>query len=519
MKRICIASLLLFASLAAIGQTSFSRLYWKYPYVGFGAAVNYDENYIYIVGRGNSYWDGFLAANRFFIKSDYFGDPISTSYIFRDSIGVWYGGYTSGLGFISDSILVCAGYFSRYDTLFHPWNSQHLGVLYKYNISGDTVLTKKYFGDGYTEFERIVRNDGEITLGGYTSDTTFDGVYGYLIRVEENGLVLNETKCGDGIYDEISGLMDFNGNDRLLAGGVIDETGSDLISINNGIIHKIDNLGNLYFSKEIGTPGNDSEVEVKVAKNGQSYIVRQYIDTVINEGDYEYVQYIGKTDTNVNFIWRTFLNDEFYKYIYTLRTFEDGSIVAVGVTIVDNTYEPHGYIVKLDSNGTVLWERDHTNNPAGNHYLYDFQKMPDGGYICSGMGADTVEGGGIESMCWLLRLDSMGCLIPGCDEVSVPDIAVNSETYLSIYPNPFGDAATVEVHLPQDFNINGNQSLRFDIYDMQGRLIDNYSNIYPSNPGETIRFKMYRNKMTVGNYLATLKYGDEVLNTIQFVIN
>ena len=198
-------------------------------------------------------------------------------------------------------------------------------------------------------------------------------------------------------------------------------------------------------------------------------------------------------------------------------TVEDGSIVAVGTTIVDETYEPHGYIVKLDSNGAVLWERDYTNNPEGNHYLYDFQKMPDGGYICSGLGADTIDGV-IQSMCWLLRLDSMGCLIPGCDEVSIPEIAVNSETYLSIYPNPFGDAATVEVHVPQDFTINGTQALRLDIYDMQGRLIDGYSNIYPSNPGETIRFKMYRNTMTAGNYLATLKYGDEVLNTIQFVL-
>lgn len=516
MIKTVVACWMTLVSLICVSQTTFSRLYWNYPYTSLGLSVAKDDNYIYINGRGASIIDGYNIPNKFFIKTDFAGNAVITKSILSDLFYSFREGYTSGLEFLNDSTLISAGTYTMYDTLFPPFNSQHNGMLYVYNINGDTIFTKKYIGDGYTEFARLVFDipNEKIFLGWATRDTLISPAYTYLLCLDTIGAFHWEFKGGDGINTEIGGLLDVVSNKMIISGGIIAEPDFD----RNGKVYKLDVNGNVYFSKVIGTTGDDSEVEVKVSKNEQSYVVRQYIDTIINEGDYKYVQYIGKTDTNLNFIWRTFLNDRYYKYIYTLRTFEDGSIVAVGATIVDETYEPHGYIIKLDSNGTVLWERNYANVTGSHNYLYDFQKMPDGGFICSGMGGDTIDGV-IQSMCWLLRLDSMGCLIPGCDEVSVPDIAVNSETYLSIYPNPFGDAATVEVHVPQDFTINGTQALRLDIYDMQGRLIDGYSNIYPSNPGETIRFKMYRNTMTAGNYLATLKYGDEVLNTIQFVIN
>lgn len=517
MRSIQLLVILLLLASTLDAQTTYSKLYWTYPYVGGAKSIAIDDDNLYIVGKGASYIDGISTTNVYFMKLDHHGSTISYNHLIGDGIYQFKDGFASSSALVNDTVLYVAGYFSRYDTLFPPWNTEINGMLYAFNLDGDTLFAKKYIGDGQTDFRRLISSGNSFVLGGNTHDTIYTTVPSYLIKTDLFGAILWEQHLGDGIQFELTGLMDIGNKGQIVTGGSIVKS-IDMFGIyRNGKVYKTDASGIEYFSKEIGTTGADTEIEVKVSKNYQSYIVRQNLDTVINEGDYEYVQYIGKTDTNFNFLWRTFLNDEYYKYIYTLRTFEDGSIVAVGGAVVDDTYDIHGYIVKLDSNGTVLWERDYATAPGGANYLYDFQKMPDGGYICSGLGGDSIDGG-IESMAWLLRLDSMGCLIPGCDEVSVPDIAVNSETYLSIYPNPFGDAATVEVHLPQDFAINGTQALRLDIYDMQGRLIDGYSNIYPSNPGETIRFKMYRNTMTAGNYFATLKYGNAILNTIQFVL-
>ena len=511
MIKLVVTGCMTLISLISVAQTTFSRLYWNYPYTSLGLSVAKDDNYIYINGRGASIIDGYNIPNKFFIKTDFTGNAVITKSILGNLYYSYREGYTSGLEFLNDSTLISAGTFTIYDTLFPPYYSQHNGMLYVYNIDGDTIFTKKYIGDGYTEFARLkfdISNE-KILLGWATRDTLIAPAYTYLLCLDTIGTVRWEFKGGDGINSEIGGLLDVVSNKMIISGGVIAEADLD----RNGKVYKHDLQGTMYFSKEIGTPGDDSEIEVKVTKNGQSYIVRQYIDTVINEGDYEYVQYIGKVDTNVNFIWRTFLNDKYYKYIYTLRTFDDGSIVAVGTTIVDETYDPHGYIIKLDSNGTVVWERDFANVAGSHNYLYDFQKMPDGGYICSGMGGDTIDGV-VQSMCWLLRLDSMGCLIPGCDEVTVSDFIDNVDPSIKLYPNPFAEQATLEINIPDDFVINPNQTLRCDIIDMQGRIVDTYSNIYLTNPGETIRFAVFRRGMATGTYLARISYGDMLLGTI-----
>ncbi|MEZ5015106.1 MAG: hypothetical protein R2794_12520 [Chitinophagales bacterium] len=290
-------------------------------------------------------------------------------------------GFTSGLEFISDSILAFAGIFERFDTLFPPWFQEHNGMIYFFDLEGDTISTKRFIGDGFLEFSRLYydRVRKRIYAGGGTRDTLIEPGLAYTVCLDSAGNLLWDQRLGDGILTELTGLYDVFDNGNIVAGGIVSQPPDQ----QNGKWYKMDGNGNAYFEKVVGTFGYDREIEIKVSKNQHSLIARQTIDTLISPGDYEKCTYIGKMDTNGVFLWRTFLNDVYYKYLYTTRTFSDGSIVAVGVRYVDDTFEPHGYMVKLDSNGTVLWERDYTNNPDGNHYLYDFQKMPDGGYIAS----------------------------------------------------------------------------------------------------------------------------------------
>ncbi len=287
--------------------------------------------------------------------------------------------------------------------------------------------------------------------------------------------------------------------------------------LRNGKFSKIDTSGNTYFSKELGNEGDDSEIEVKVAQNKKSFIVRQYIDTVINTGDYQYVSYIGKMDTNGVFIWRTFLNDEYYKYFYTLRTFEDGNIVAVGAKIVDDNYATHGYIIKLDSNGTILWERDYTEYLTGDHYFFDFRKMNDEGFVISGVGIKEIDSTA-QSMLWLVRLDSFGCLIPGCDETPIINPPLNEKTPFLIYPNPINNTSTVEINIPDDFQIIPGEKLSLNVFDIAGKLVDRYTNIHVSNPNEVIRFNMYKKNLARGVYHAELNYGGNQLGVLKIVV-
>ena len=501
-------------NLSVQAQTTFSKLYWNYPYTTFGSSVAVNDSNIFVVGRGTSNIDGFLSPNRFFLKCDLNGNVLLINRILGDEFNLWFGGYASGLEFSNLDELVVAGFKAKYDTLFPPFNEEHNGLIYIYNLNGDTIFTKRIIGDGYTEFARLIFNEetNKVYVGGLTEDTLPSPAKHYLTALNGDCNIIWEFKENDEYHREIGGLIDFIDEDHIISGGIVFNDGAD--NLGNGKIYKIDASGNAYFSKVIGTTGYDSEIEVKVAKNKKSYIVRQYIDTVINIGDDAYVSYIGKMDTSGNFIWRTFLNDIYFKYFYTLRTFDDGSIVAVGHKVVNDVAITNGYIIKLDSNGTILWQRDYTEYPTSEHYFYDFRQMPDKGFVISGLGVQFIDGE-VQSMLWLVRLDSMGCLIPGCDDTPIINQPNIENTIFTIYPNPITNTSTVEIKIPENFHIIPGEKLFLNIYDINGKLVDNYSNIFLQNPNEVIRFNIYKKNVASGIYETVLYYGGMKLGAVK----
>ncbi len=127
-----------------------------YPYTTLGLSLAIDSNSIYISGRGSSFIEGYLFANKFFLTTDYLGNQEIVKHLIGDIYSTWRSDYGGDLLFINDSVLITAGYLYNYDTLFPPLFSEHQGVLYKYKLNGDTIMTKKYIGDGYTNFARLV---------------------------------------------------------------------------------------------------------------------------------------------------------------------------------------------------------------------------------------------------------------------------------------------------------------------------------------------------------------------------
>jgi len=507
----------LFLTTFVSGQTTFSKLYWNYPYTTLGLSIALDTNSIYVTGRGASFIEAYLIPNKFFLKTDLNGNQILSKNIEGNLYYTWREGYAGGFEFLSSQTIIVAGYKSKYDTLFPPMNSEHLGIIYKYNLNGDTLYTKQFIGDGYTEFAQLIYDSvlNRIYAGHATRDTLLSVAKAYLVCTDTAGNIIWDQKEGNDYHVELAGLLEFFKNSGVISSGIVFNDGAD--NLGNGKFYKTDLNGNAYFSKVIGTTGYDSEIQVKVAKNQKSFIVRQYLDTVINAGDDPYVSYIGKMDTSGNFIWRTFLNDVYFKYFYTLRTFDDGSIVAVGHKIVDDSYITNGYIIKLDSNGTVLWERDYTEYPTSEHYFYDFRQMPDKGYVISGMGVKEIDDVA-QSMMWLVRLDSMGCLIPGCDGTPIIDPINNANTVFTIYPNPVSNTSTVEITIPTNFTIIPGEELQLNIYDITGKLFDRYANIYVQNQGEVIRFNIYKKNLAAGIYEAVLTYGAVNLGNVKLQI-
>ncbi|MBK7754606.1 MAG: hypothetical protein IPI41_18985 [Flavobacteriales bacterium] len=118
---------------------------------------------------------------------------------------------------------------------------------------------------------------------------------------------------------------------------------------------------------------------------------------------------------------------------------EDGGFAISGRT------ERHAPRVagRTDSLGELLWKRWYSTNDAIDNYTYDVRRTLDGGFILAGTAFDSAF------RTPLGKVDSFGCLIPGCQvfdglEEQVTDL----RDALEVFPNPASDQTNVRITLP-----------------------------------------------------------------------
>lgn len=133
-----------------------------------------------------------------------------------------------------------------------------------------------------------------------------------------------------------------------------------------------------------------------------------------------------------------------------------------------------GSIVAFNLSGQILWDSyfsyvnasDIYNYPW--HELYEVEITPDGGYLLAGKAEDWValNNGDPGSFGWVVKTDSVGCLVPGCQDFVNLNEQQSSTVELSLFPNPTSDVLYVYFNDPE-FNDN----TIMQVYDMQGKLI------------------------------------------------
>ncbi len=498
----------LFVLFACNGQINFSKLYYQNDdeFTTWGYSLDQSDNYYYIYGGGGTNIGDFQYISCFLLMTDSLGNQLEFRN-FASENSAWYASNPGTLKKISDEKFIAASAYADTNGTY--------GIVYIFDNNCDTLFTKKFIGDGYTAFWNTDFRSDTIYLIGATRDTILYNTYMYMIAIDTSGNTLWERKYGDGIHDELGFTVDHFENGNLVIGGFYEFIPGGLHS--DGKIYKTDTKGNSYFSQQYGTPGDEGSIDADVSSDNQSIIVQQAMDTIINEGDYQFVRYIGKIDTNGNYLWRTFFNREEFLDFWTAHENPDGTIVGCGVAIVDSHEYFHGYITKLTADGEILWERNYTTDSLHDAYFFDVQQTWDKGYIVSGSSVGDIDGDPNQQM-WLVKLDSMGCLEPGCADTGTSIIPFQTQTSVfTIYPNPISNIATVEIHIPSDFNIIAGEKLELNIYDINGRMVDHYANIPVNNPNEIIRFNIYKKQLATGIYSANLVYGGRDLGVVKIV--
>ena len=398
-----------------------------------------------------------------FIKLDTFGNEIYRKVVSDSLYALW----TSDI--IKGSTL---GYFSACYKVnrFAPYDVYSL--LIKYSDFGDTLWTKldsviKY--SYYTDMLEMTNYNLAAIGSGYDS----------LV----NGFPSNNNAFIS-IYDSIGNQM--NSHSYSLPGGSdsfesFTQTpdngfliaGRSFIGINPNTscrawLVKTDSTGAFQFQKIWSAIGNGIAIVSICPLSDGNYLVAG--GTAINTNTYDNVAFLRKIDVSGNIIWtKTYEGlTPGPKSFFNCKELSDKTILACGNSYNVNPNDDSGYILKADSLGNVIWERE-LNPDINEDYFLRLNTTYDGGIILNGTSINFANDSTQDV--WIVKLDSLGCDSMGCafytgiHESNSPGIQ-----FFEIYPNPSSTILNISFQSNSDF-----VDAYFQLVDITGKVILNRS--------------------------------------------
>jgi len=429
---------------------------------------------------------------------------------------------------------------SKYDQYFvdgsvtrHNEDSTELSdnVLMKFDKSGDSLLVEnigipgEYDGGNYS----MEMPNGDYVITGKTSKNALGANNRlFVTRTDSNGNIEWHH-----VYNRV--LQDYAG--RKVINGMrlhLDHDGDILVSAEiYGTSSHLDDPAKgwmLELDADSGTIKWDRTVWPSSRRDGASmwqpyaenkYFVYQSVDIIIKDQPYSFNDgifpiYIGMLDSNKQFLWKRFLHSR--KRIYYTEPLPDGNILLIGVKFDSTRYDREaGWIEKIDSTGNSIRERTYVYNkgigPDAPAYFYNLTKADDNGFIVSGF---TFSQDPMNHDMWLVKLDSTGCLEPGCDTTTTSVVDLSPDYYTShVAPNPFTEKARITIQLPAAKAIQYN-NYKCRVYNTRGQKVRRLKPAQKSS--SLLQFQMVREKLPGGIYVYKVVAGHEILAKGKMVV-
>jgi len=365
-------------------------------------------------------------------------------------------------------------------------------------------------------------------------------------------------------------------NTQYLGGDVWEMSNGDIYMVGGRLknsillimLTKVDSFGNIIWTNFIDTIGNKALGQEIVIKDNEILITgKEYLENIgyapvdrffmklTLDGEvisYQYTNEPGSphTDKNIvllddgtissvsivsNFHFRVdqynFDFDTLWTDVFTLDTIvsntdwftgieqdDNGNIITVG-TSFNTEIGQFGFLRKYNNEGEALWTRNyrHIDELYAIQELNDVIPTSDGGYAACGIVSHGPSG--IYSDGWVIKVDNMGCLVPGCDslDVSINENESNFEntTWFKVGPNPVSKNGVLNIYF-QGSNSNATENMKnasFVLHDILGNEIRRFD-------VEEIAMTYIMNFQEIksGNYVLSLIANNQVVQSEKIVV-
>ncbi|MBX2980007.1 MAG: hypothetical protein KF905_11985 [Flavobacteriales bacterium] len=367
------------------------------------------------------------------------------------------------LGYIDAVASNVDGSFSAVINEGRGYDAEHW--LYRFDQSGDTIgrsfILSYPFSDSITLAVRQLRSTtdgGHVWCGFHAiSNTNTRALIG---RSDNNGDTLWTRKFGAAgqAYTAV-GVAEYFDGGYLLTGYRIGPP-----SLDKGFLIRTDAEGNELWRRFFGNRA-DVNGAVRVAADGSIFTWSEYRDPQWPSLWQQMM--LSKWDQEGNLVWQRKVNYNRFVGTYDLELLDDGSMVATGTAFLQ------GVLIKFSAEGDSLWSRgySYTNDL---HKFFDVEPTSDGGFVCTGA-ADRYfpldPQYQTSQMIWVVKTDSLGCVVPGCHTVGVEEYLLDLNEHLHVWPNPVASGTPLSLSFtpPPEFAAKG--PLRVVVLDAAGRLV------------------------------------------------
>jgi hypothetical protein len=152
---------------------------------------------------------------------------------------------------------------------------------------------------------------------------------------------------------------------------------------------------------------------------------------------------------------------------------DGGFVIPSGYLQVPRDPDLATTVWRTDEIGDTLYSRKYWyygGYDAENAATYGMDITSDGGAIFTGLARQGETGEfPYRRYTWVLKLDSMGCLVPGCHTVGVQEYELALQQALRMQPNPANEQVQVSLALPEGYRLEG--AVQALLLDTQGKEV------------------------------------------------
>jgi len=270
--------------------------------------------------------------------------------------------------------------------------------------SNGSVEWQQTYGGSDRDVARTIQqtNDGGYIVAG-DSESFGAGLSDiWILKLDSNGSVEWQQTYGGSDRDVVRTIQQ-TGDGGYIVAGDTESFGAGLSDI---WILKLNTDGTVEWQQTYGGSNNDAARSISQTIDG-GYIVAGNTESF---GAGSINIWILKLDSNGSVEWQQIFRASKYDFASSVNQTSDGGYIVAAYTYSFVDYFTEGWILKLDSNGVVEWQRTYGasgQSEDDSDHIYSIQQTIDGGYIAGGA---TRSFGAGENDAWLLKLSSNGAI-------------------------------------------------------------------------------------------------------------